>query len=90
MRIIILLFILMFGCKQEDGRSVELEAIVKNAQCSNSLFETHCESNVMFIEEPIVGSRCNTKGLAGVVGDTVLIKLVVVDSTTVKCVLPWR
>lgn len=90
MKILILLIILMFGCKQEDEQSAYLRAVVRDAQCGSSLFETHCESNVMIIEEPLIGEHCSPKGLAGAVGDTISIKLVLVDSATAKCVLPWR
>ena len=90
MKILILLIILMFGCKQEDEQSAYLKAVVRDAQCGSSLFETKCESNVMFIEEPLAGRHCSPNGLAGAVGDTILIKLIIVDSVTARCLLPWR
>lgn len=90
MRWLLILIILMFGCKQEDDQYAYLRAVVRDAQCGSSLFETHCESNLMFIEEPLIGEHCSPKGLAGAVGDTIFIKLVLLDSATAKCVLPWR
>lgn len=90
MRWLFFLIILMFGCKQENDQAYYMKAVVRNAGCSNSLFETKCESNVMLIDEPLIGEHCSPMGLAGAVGDTITMKLVVVDSMTVRCLLPWR
>ena len=90
MRMLIILLILMFGCKKEDDQFFYMNAIVQNAGCSNSLFETHCESSVKMIDYPLEGRFCSPDGIAGAVGDTVLIKLVKIDSMTLRCLLPWR
>ena len=90
MRWLLILIILMFGCKQQDDRIIDLQAVVKDSECSSSLFETKCESNVMFIEEPLIDKHCSVRGLAGSIGDTISIRLRVVDSATVRCMLPWR
>ena len=90
MKWLLLLIILMFGCKQEDQQFFYMNAIVRSAGCSNSLFESHCESVVKMIDYPLVGRFCSPDGLAGAVGDTVLIKLVKIDSMTLRCLLPWK
>ena len=88
MKYFLVFLFLLTSCKKND--SFYLKAVVRNAECSRSLFETKCESNVKIIEQPLEGEHCSPNGLAGAVGDTILIKLEVLDSMTVKCLLPWR